>query len=387
MQEPQTTTLYIAGMDCASEVQDVENALKYDGILGHEISYLTQKAVVTYDPAKLTPETIVARIEKQTGYKTKLFKERAKKDEVKEGNKFAKPILVSSAVLLALGLAGPFLGIAELIAAILLGGSLVIVELPILAKALKRFKSNPFNADILMALAGIGSFLIGHYSEGAAVLLLYTLAELLEDYTVDRVRQTTKRLAELLPQRVLLKVGNTSKEVMVEDLKVSDVILVKPGWRLPIDGVIVSGQSTLDQASVTGESVPVEKNVGDEVLSGTLNIDGSLEVKVTRPFYDSTTNRIIDLVMEAQGRKANIEKFVDRFSRYYTPTMLVLTILVALIPPLLFNQPFSTWFYRSLVVLIIACPSAFLISTPITVLVGLTAAMRSGILIKGGYLP
>ena len=235
-----------------------------------------------------------------------------------------------------------------------------------------------------MSLAGIGSFLIGHYAEGAAVLLLYTLAELLEAYTVDRVRKTTKKLAELLPKRALLKKGDSSEEVLVEDLAVGDIIIVKPGWRLPIDGVILSGSSSIDQAAVTGESVPVEKKAGNEVLSGTINLDGSLEVRVTKLFYNSTTNRIINLVMEAQGRKASIEKFVDQFSRYYTPAMLVLTSIVALVPPLFFNQPFSTWFYRSLVVLIIACPSAFLISTPVTVLVGLTAAMRNGVLIKGG---
>lgn len=375
--------LHINGMDCASDAQDIEKAVKsLSGITSVQVNYLSQKAKVSYVENKTNEQQIIQIIKDKTPYRASLLGNPLEQEE-KKGN-YLKWVLVSSTLLLAVGLLGGFVNISEQIRNILSALSLIILTIPIAIKALKRFKANPFNVDILMSLAGIGSFLIARYAEGAAILLLYTLAELLEAYTVDRVRKTTKKLAELLPNRVVLKTGNDSKEVLVEELKVGDIIIVKPGWRLPIDGVIVSGTSSIDQAAVTGESVPVEKGTGDDVLSGTLNLDGSLEVKVTKLFYDSTTNRIINLVMEAQGRKASIEKFVDQFSRYYTPAMLVLTMLVALIPPLVFNQPFSTWFYRSLVVLIIACPSAFLISTPVTVLIGLTAAMRSGVLIKGG---
>lgn len=375
--------LHISGMDCAADAQDIEKAVKnLSGIASVQVNYLSQKAKVSYDEEKTNEQQIIQIIKDKTPYRATLIGSPPEEEE-KKGN-YLKWVLVSSTLLLAIGLLGGFVNLSEQVKNILSALSLIILTVPIALKALKRFKANPFNADILMSLAGTGSFLIAHYAEGAAVLLLYTLAELLEAYTVDRVRKTTKKLAELLPNRALVKKGNTSEEVLVEELKVGDIIIVKPGWRLPIDGVIVSGTSSIDQAAVTGESVPVEKAAGDDVLSGTLNLDGSLEVKVTKPFYDSTTNRIINLVMEAQGRKASIEKFVDQFSRYYTPAMLVLTVLVAIVPPLVFNQPFSTWFYRSLVVLIIACPSAFLISTPVTVLVGLTAAMRSGVLIKGG---
>lgn len=379
----QKLELHISGMDCAADAQDVEKAARsVSGVLSAQVNYLSQKATVSYEKDKANEQQIIQVIKEKTPYTASLIGSPSEPKEKKEN--YLKWVIISSAVLLGIGLLGNFINLPEQIRDILSALSLIIVTLPIAIKALKRFSNNPFNADVLMSLAGIGSFLIGKYAEGAAVLLLYTFAELLEAYTVDRVRKTTKKLAELLPNRALLKKGDTSEEVLVEDLKVGDIIIVKPGWRLPIDGVIVSGTSSIDQAAVTGESVPVEKTSGDDVLSGTLNLDGSLEVKVTKPFYDSTTNRIINLVMEAQGRKASIEKFVDQFSRYYTPAMLALTVLVALVPPLFFNQPFSTWFYRSLVVLIIACPSAFLISTPITVLVGLTTAMRSGILIKGG---
>ena len=157
---------------------------------------------------------------------------------------------------------------------------------------------------------------------------------------------------------------------------------MKPGWRIPIDGRIVSGRSNVDQSAVTGESVPVEKPTGSPVLSGTLNPEGSLEVQVERPFRDSTVSRIVRVVMESHEKKAQIEKFVDRFSRYYTPT--IIGLAVAALPSLILAEPFSVWIYRALIVLIIACPSALVISTPVTVLLGLTRAMWNGILVKGG---
>lgn len=376
-------TIHVEGMCCASEAQDIENAVKtLSGVTSVQANYLNQTAQIHYAGDQTNEDQIIQAITSKTPYQVSRMGNPIVSDEKKDTH--PNWVLISSSLLLGLALLGNIAGLPPVVSNILSAFSLLIVSFPIFIKAIKRVKVNPYNADILMSLAGIGSFLIGHYAEGAAVLLLYTLAELLEAYTVDRVRKTTKKLAELLPKRALLKKGKTVIEVLVENLHIDDVILVKPGWRLPIDGVVVSGTSTIDQAAVTGESVPVEKTQGDEVLSGTLNLDGSLEVKVTKLYYDSTTSKIINMVMDAQSRKANIEKFVDQFSRYYTPAMLVVTVLVALLPPLVFHQPFSTWFYRSLVVLIIACPSAFLISTPVTVLVSLTTAMRSGILIKGG---
>ncbi len=381
--EKHNLELQISGMDCSADAIDIEKAVQtLPGIKNVQVNYLNQKAKVFFDETKTNNEQIVQVIQEKTPYRASAIG--APIQPEKEKGNYLKWILYCSAILFGIGLLGKFIDLSENIRNILFALSLIILTLSIALKAFKRFKANPFNADILMSLAGIGSFLIGHYAEGAAVLLLYTLAELLEAYTVDRVRKTTKKLAELLPKRALLKKGDSLEEVLVEDLAVGDIIIVKPGWRLPIDGVIISGSSSIDQAAVTGESVPVEKKAGNEILSGTINLDGSLEVRVTKLFYDSTTNRIINLVMEAQGRKASIEKFVDQFSRYYTPAMLVLTGVVALVPPLFFNQSFSIWFYRSLIVLIIACPSAFLISTPVTVLVGLTTAMRNGVLIKGG---
>lgn len=372
-------------MDCASEAQDIEKSLKnVAGVLGIESVYLNNQSTITFDDSVTDEDKIIKRIQSATGFTvTKVGTQQIVSDK-QSGLRTKLPLIVGG-VLLAAGLSGRFLlSLDELIVNLLEIAALLIVLLPILVKAVARFKANPFNTDVLMSTAGVGSLLIGSYAEGAAVLLLYTLAEYLEGYTTDKVRNTTKKLAELVPKRALKKAGKTTSEVPVEELQVGDVIIVKPGWRIPIDGEIVSGSSSIDQAAVTGESIPVEKMSGDGVLSGTLNLSSSIEVKVTKAFYDSTTSRIIDLVMNAQANKASAEKFVDRFSRYYTPAMLLLAAAVALIPPVLLGGVWSEWAYRALIVIVIACPSAFLISTPITVLIALTAAMRSGVLIKGG---
>src|SRR3989304_3721010 len=262
--------------------------------------------------------------------------------------------------------------------------ALFVAAAPVLFDAVRRIRQYPFSADVLMSVAAIGAAAIGAWHEGAAVILLYNIAESVEDYTVDRVRNITKKMAALLPQRALLMKDGTPVEVSVDELEVGDRILIKPGWRIPVDGRIVVGRSNVDQSAVTGESVPVEKGSGNIVLSGTLNLDGSLEVEVERRFQDSTVSKIVRLVMESQEKKARVEKFVDRFSRYYTPAMIGLAIAIAVVPPVILIEPFSVWIYRALIVLIVACPSALVISTPVTVLLGLTRAMWNGILVKGG---
>ncbi len=285
---------------------------------------------------------------------------------------------------LAAALIASWSGLGESVEVPLDALALFVAAAPVLYDAARRVRQYPFSADVLMSTAAIGAAAIGAWHEGAAVILLYNIAESVEDYTVDRVRNIAKKMAALLPQRALLVRDGSTMEVAVEDLKVGDTILVKPGWRIPIDGTIVSGRSSVDQSAVTGESIPAEKSADSPVLSGTLNLEGSLEVKVERPFRDSTVSRIVRLVMESHEKKAQIEKFVDRFSRYYTPAMIGLAVAVAVVPPLILAEPFSAWVYRALIVLIIACPSALVISTPVTVLMALTRAMWNGILVKGG---
>ncbi|MEM1994462.1 MAG: HAD-IC family P-type ATPase, partial [Nitrososphaerales archaeon] len=293
-------------------------------------------------------------------------------------------LAVVAAVILAAGLVLRWLEVGGVAEHILAGIALIIAAIPVVYELVKQFRGNPFNTEVLMIAAAVGASAIGMFEEGAVVLILYNFAEAVENYTVDKVRGIARKMATLLPQRAVVKRDGELVEVPVEDLKVGDVIVVKPGWRIPIDGRIIAGYSNVDQAAVTGESIPVEKSLGAEVLSGTLNLDRSIEVRVEKPFKDSTISKVINLVVEARERKAKVELFIDRFSRFYAPSMITFAVLIALTPPLALGQPLEVWVYRALVVLVIACPSALVISTPVTMLMGLTRAMWSSVLVKGG---
>ena len=302
----------------------------------------------------------------------------------REQSKVRIGLAVVSGSLLSVGLVAFLTGVPAGLRQGLFGVSLVLVAAPVLHNALQRVRENPFNEDLLMGTVGIGAAAIGAWGEGAAVLLLYNIAERVEDYTVDRVRNIAKHVAGLLPKRALIKKDGRIEEIPIEEISRGDIVVVKAGWRIPVDGRIAAGRSSVDQSVITGESIPIEKSPGERVLSGSLSLDGSLEVVVERPYKESTVNRIVEMVTEAHERKAKIERLIDRVSGYYIPSMILVSVSIALIPPFVLGQPFQTWLYRALIVLVIACPSALVISTPVTVLMGLTRAMRSGILIKGG---
>jgi len=293
-------------------------------------------------------------------------------------------VVPAGAALLASGIALQLLGVEILLSRILSGTALLVLLLPVAGEAITDFRKNPFNENVLMGTAAVVAAIIGVWPEGAAVLLVYNVAEHVEDYTVDRVRRIAERTASLLPRRALRLREGQEEDVPVEEIRPGDLLLVKSGWRVPVDGLVVRGRSSVDQSVVTGESVPVEKGPGDIVLSGTLNQEGALEVRATKPFRESTVARIVDLVTEAREGKARIERFIDRFSRIYTPSMIGVAAAIAIVPPLALGEPLSLWAYRALIALIIACPSALVISTPVITLIGLTRAMWSGALVKGG---
>jgi Cd2+/Zn2+-exporting ATPase len=238
--------------------------------------------------------------------------------------------------------------------------------------------------NILMTLAATGALAIGAFEEGAMVTFLFALGNLLESATMDRARKAIRSLIELTPREATLAHDGAEERVPIEALQVDDHILVRPGERLPMDGKIVEGQSAINQAPVTGESLPVDKSVGDEVYAGTVNGGGALIVQVTRLASDNTLARLIQMVQEAQAQRAPSQRFVDRFARVYTPIVVGVATLVAIAPPLLGWGTFTDWLYRSLVLLIISCPCALVISTPVTVVSAIARAARSGVLIKGG---
>ncbi len=259
---------------------------------------------------------------------------------------------------------------------------LPIMIIPVAYSAFMEFREKPFNVDFLMTIVSIGAIYIQAYHEALLVLVLFNFSEYIEDKTIDRLKATLEEFSKLVPKVANLVINGKVVEVDVERVKVGDVLLIKPGERIPVDGVVLEGSTTIDTSAVTGESIPIDVHEGDTVLSGTINLTNSIKIKSTRPFIDSTVSRITKLVLEARERKTKIERFIDRFSLYYTPIIIILAFLTITIPVIL-GQDFKTWLYRSLVLLVLACPSAFIISTPITYFVGITRATRSGVIIKG----
>ena len=295
-------------------------------------------------------------------------------------------LVVTSGLLTGIGLLlhwlhlGPeWLATVAFAAATVAGGLLVF---PAAWGALKKFK---LDINVLMAVAVTGAWVIGEGAEAASVVFLFSLSELLESWASGRARKAVDSLLKLSPPTAIVKnADGTEQEIPVAEVAVDREILIRSGSRIPLDGQVISGDSSVNQAPITGESMPVEKKSGDPVYAGTVNGEGSLTVKVTKPASESTLARIIQLVGEAEESKPPTQRFVDRFAAIYTPAVFSVAILVMLIPPLLFHQPWHFWIYRSLVLLVISCPCALVIATPVSIVSGLTALARRGVLVKGG---
>ncbi len=238
--------------------------------------------------------------------------------------------------------------------------------------------------NLLVVIAAIGASVIGEWVEASAVVFLFGVAEWLEGWADRRARHATEALLDLAPKNAVVKRDGRFVEVPVDQVALGETVATKSGMSIPLDGVVLSGESSVNQAPITGESVPVDKRPGDTVFAGTINGEGSLEISVTKATGDTTLARIIRLVAEAQEQKAPTQRFVDVFARYYTPTVTVVALLVFLVPPLFMDGDWNTWLYRACVLLIIACPCALVISTPVSIVAGLTALARRGVLVKGG---
>lgn len=290
--------------------------------------------------------------------------------------------LACGAALVAAYLVGrvlPEIGHWAFLAALLVG--LVPVARRAVAGALA---GTPFSIETLMTIAAIGAVIIGATEEAATVVLLFLVGELLEGVAASRARASIKGLADLVPKTAMLIEGDQTSEVAASSLAFNAMILVRPGDRIPADGEIVEGQSAIDKSPVTGESVPKTKQVGEPVFAGTINTDAVLKIRVTATATDNTIARVVRLVEEAQESKAPTARFIDRFSTYYTPGVLVVGALVAIVPPLLFGQSWNEWVYKGLAILLIGCPCALVISTPAAIAAALSAGARRGLLLKGG---
>jgi Cd2+/Zn2+-exporting ATPase len=264
----------------------------------------------------------------------------------------------------------------------MLGAIIAGYEIAILAykSLVKRHTVGP---AMLVCIACVASFIIGHPEEGAAVTFLYYIAEFLEDLAEYRAGRSIKSLVEIAPDTARVKVGDKEEIRNVDEVNIDDIVIVKPGDKIPLDGEVITGSSSVNQASITGESVPVLKEIGDNVFSGTVNEDGYLEIRVTTEAKDSVISKIVTLVKRSQLHRSETESLVERVAKYYTPIMMVAAICVALIPPLVWGQNLVDWIYKALSLLVISCPCAFLISTPVGMVSAITSATRNGVLIKG----
>ena len=377
--------LRVAGMDCASCAAAVQGSLrKLEGVSDVEVDVVGGRVRVDFANEKLRDEDFAAAI-KRAGYRVVDSAAGDEPESVSFWERRGRVVMVVlAAASFALGWLGALTAPSSMMGTALLVISTVAAGWFVVPKGLKALRSGALDMNFLMTIAAVGAWVIGEPTEAAATLLLFSIAELLESYSMDRARNAIKALMDLSPTEAILLEHGKETVVSADRVTVGSTIVVRPGAKIPLDGEVLTGASSVNQAPITGESIPVDKEPGDTVFAGTLNSQGALTVRVTKLASDTTLARIIHAVEDAQGSRAPSQTFVERFARVYTPAVVLLAIAVAIVPPMLDFGDAKSWLYRALTMLVIACPCALVISTPITIVSGLTGAARSGILIKGG---
>ncbi|PVZ86342.1 zinc/cadmium/mercury/lead-transporting ATPase [Serratia sp. S1B] len=371
----------VTGMDCPSCAKKIENAVaSLPDVNQVQVLFATEKLVVDAQSDIRIP---VQNAVKRAGFTLLSSPANGQNSEVKTGHlgELAPLLLLSGLMFISwmIDIFNPQWGNIAFIATAVIG------LLPIASKALRLIRSGtPFAIETLMSVAAIGALFIGATAEAAMVLLLFMLGELLESYAAKRARRGVKALMALVPEDAWLIQCHQRKRVTVASLRPGDVIEVAPGGRLPADAQLLNPFASFDESALTGESVPVERQQGDKIAAGSLSVDQAVQVTVISEPGNNAIDRILQLIEEAEERRAPIERFIDRFSRYYTPAIMLLALAVILIPPLLLAEPWEQWIYRGLTLLLIGCPCALVISTPAAITSGLAAATRRGALIKGG---
>jgi Zn2+/Cd2+-exporting ATPase len=371
----------VEGMDCHEEVVILERRLKpLAGVEAMTADVIGQRLHVQYDAAKLTTADMVDAVG-QTGMRMWLEHEEPGASGPDVRARFW--LTVGSGVALMAGLAAAALDRPLAAALCYVAGALVGGVYPA-RRAVTALRTRTVDINVLMVIAVAGALGLGEWFEASSVVFLFALAQWLEARTLERARQAIRALVDLTPRDAIVKRNGVEQRAPVDAIAVGDVVVVRPGDKVPLDGTIIAGHSDINEAPMTGESLPVDKGPGDEAYAGTINGRGSLELAVTRIGPDTRLARVIHLVEAAQSRRAPVQSFVDRFARIYTPAVIALALLVAVVPPLVGGADAATWLYRSLVLLVISCPCALVISTPVSIVSALSAAARNGVLIKGG---
>ena len=371
----------VEGMDCTEEVVILERRLKpLAGLEAVSADLVGQRLHVKYDAAKLTTSAIVDAAG-QTGMRMWLEHEEPASGGAALSWRWR--LMVASVSALAVGSALSLSGRGTAAAVAFAVAATVGGVFPA-RRAVAAVRSRTLDINTLMIVAVAGALVLGEWLEAATVVCLFAIAQWLELRTMERARQAIRALIDLSPREALVRRDGVELLALVENIRVGEEILVRPGDKIPLDGTILGGHSDVNEAPLTGESLPADKGPGDEVFAGSINGHGALDIRVTRLVRDTRLAQIIHLVEMAQASRAPIQSFVDQFARVYTPVVLALAVLVALLPPLVSGADAATWVYRALVLLVISCPCALVISTPVSIVSALSAAARNGVLVKGG---
>lgn len=390
LSEQEMKTYRVQGFTCANCAGKFEkNVKKLPGVKDAKVNFGASKISVSGDATiedlekagafenlKVTPEKSAHNVSQEATDDTK-------EEKVPFYKKYST--LLYSTSFLVFGYLSYFVnGEENLLTTLLFLASMVVGGLSLFKVGLQNLLRFEFDMRTLMTVAVIGGAIIGEWGEVALVVILFAISEELERFSMDRARNSIRSLMGIAPKEALVRRNGQEIMIHVDDIAVGDIMIVKPGEKIAMDGVVVNGYSAVNQAAITGESVPVGKTVDDEVFAGTLNEEGLLEVKITKLVEDTTISKIIHLVEEAQGERAPAQAFVDKFAKYYTPIIMIIAALVVVAPPLLFGGSWETWIYQGLAVLVVGCPCALVISTPISIVSAIGNAAKKGVLIKGG---
>jgi Cd2+/Zn2+-exporting ATPase len=375
----------LKGLDCASCAAKIEEGVKrIEGVTYANCDFVNSKLSVEIDDSYELEKTIkeLKKLVKNIEPNVEIIE--YENEKIKDDNELLRrgirygisAILFAVALIFNLSVYVKFT--LFFISYIIVGGEVILTA------AKKILKGQVFDEHFLMSIATIGAFAIGEYPEGVAVMLFYQIGDLLQDAAVDRSKRSIKELMDIRPDYANLKIGDEIKRVSPEEVKTGDIIIVKPGERIPLDGKVIDGKSMVDTSALTGESVLREVYEGSEVLSGFINKNGLLTIEVTQEFGESTVSKILDLVEKASSRKASTENFITKFAKYYTPIVVFLALIIAVIPLLIIPAAtFKEFIYRTLIFLVISCPCALVLSIPLTFFAGIGAASKNGILVKG----